>query len=92
MATWQHRVVRTIHTTGDCTEEFYSIHEVHAGLDSDDPNIINAVTEHPVAPSGESLSSLRWVLNKMLESLDAPVLDAEDIMGQPMYDRNSKKA
>jgi hypothetical protein len=65
---WNYRVIRQ--TKG--VETFLAIHEVY--LDSvGNPT---AITKEPVEVMGENEDELRWVLDRMREALDRPVLEA----------------
>ena len=76
---WNHRVVRrelpaAEAGAADATHE-YSIREAYYGLGGDPQSV--SWTANPIAPYGESLEGLRWVLEKMLEALDKPILDEQ---------------
>lgn len=65
---WNYRVMRHV---GD-GEEWLGIHEVYY----DDNGKPNGHTEDEIAPtSDEGVDGLRWVLDRMMEALDKPVLD-----------------
>jgi hypothetical protein len=66
---WNHRVIKE----GDEADSWYAIHEVYYDRDSKD--LVQGWTENPVRVIGDSLEDLRWTLEKMLESLDKPVID-----------------
>ena len=67
--TWDYRIVRRIHDTG---EIFYGIHEVHYDKDQTPVNL----TENPQpVVSDEGIEGVRWHLEHMLEALGKPVLD-----------------
>ena len=61
---WNYRVVRTKFPDG---EEEFGIHEMY--YDSDAP------TADPVPVVGESINHLRWILDRMREALDKPVIE-----------------
>ena len=86
MSTWNHRVVRrtTEHVLGGKTfaETVYGIHEVHSS--EEDPDRIGLWTVDPVDVVCSDLEGLRWTLEHMLAALDKPVLDYEDMVGEPM--------
>ena len=65
MATWEHRVYRR-KAHPSYGEWEYSIREDYGE---------RGYTKDAIAPYGESLESLRWVLTKMLKALDKPVLE-----------------
>ena len=64
---WNYRVVKD--------GEFYSIHEAYYNKGNDKAR---SITETSVLPVGEDVKELRWILERMLEALDKPVLDYED--------------
>jgi len=66
---WNHRVLA--HDCGD--EMYFQIHEV---LYTDD--IPDGYTEKGISVGGESISSLKWTLNKMKKCLSKPILWAGD--------------
>lgn len=70
---WNHRVVRR--TAPPITKNgppyvYYEIHEVYY-----DEQGMMGMTQEPINPHGESLEDLKWVLEKMLASLEKPVID-----------------
>ena len=69
---WNHRVIKK----GDGDYSWYAIHEVHYDRDSKD--LVQGWTENPVPVMGETVEELRWTLEKMLESLDKPIIDKTD--------------
>ena len=64
---WNHRVIRRTSETGSVS---YQIHEVYY----DEQDRVEAWTESPVAPMGETLHELRDELGQFLRALDSPVL------------------
>jgi len=52
---------------------YYQIHEVY--YENDKPQLY---TEYAVSVGGEDKKELEWVLDKMKESLDKPILKAYD--------------
>ena len=54
----------------------YAIHEAHYTTPGRASGPCS-ITVDPIAPSSEDIDGLRWVLQKMLQSLDKPVLDYE---------------
>lgn len=66
--TWNYRVIRKEHESGDVT---FQIHEVYY----DDEGAIETWTANSVYPSGESLSELREDIEHFLAALDEPVLE-----------------
>ncbi|NJO61077.1 MAG: hypothetical protein HC836_23285 [Richelia sp. RM2_1_2] len=72
--TWNYRVVskpNTCHLTKDEEPYFCGIHEVYYDTDGN----ITACTENPVEVVGSDMEEIRWVLSKMSEALDKPVLN-----------------
>jgi hypothetical protein len=73
---WNYRVVKRQFKTLTGEDEIeYAIHEAYY----DEDKKPNGVTENAVTVHAESKESLRWVLEKMIESLDKPVLDYDDL-------------
>ena len=66
---WNHRVIKK----GNEAYSWYAIHEVYYDRDSKD--LVQGWTENPVPVIGDSLEDLRWTLERMLESLDKPIID-----------------
>lgn len=66
---WNYRVIRHVKNN----EEFYHVHEVYY----DDNGTPTMVSTEPIAPYAESVEDLKWVLERMLEALDKPILDYE---------------
>lgn len=67
---WNHRVMKS----KDGEDDYYQIHEVYYN-NKGEPD---SWTKNGVTVGAESVEGLRWVLEKMLESLDKEVLDYED--------------
>lgn len=81
MSTWNHRVVKQTYKG----EVAYAIHEVHSSVDN--PELTGSCTIDPVAPSADEVEGdygLRWVLLRMLDALDKPVLDYDNLTGHRM--------
>ncbi len=84
---WNHRVVRRVFPIPEVMRKEYGeteimlyIHEAHYDPVGDKlDGKVNGITEDAVCIMGEDVESLRWVLNKMLEALDKPVLDYDEI-------------
>ncbi len=55
-------------------EEYFQIHEVYYNKAGQH----HSYTKDPIDPIGDDLEALRWVLTKMLECLDKPVLTEAD--------------
>jgi len=71
---WNHRV---IHQRVKCLEEWedqFSIHEVYY---DEFGNPINHTID-AISPKGDSIEDLKWVLDKMQESLKHPILSYEN--------------
>ena len=73
--TWNHRVVRRVWDSGETT---YAIHEAYYELGQ----LADSITNDPVAVVGDNVEELRTTLQWMLNSLDKPVLNYEDIVGE----------
>ena len=79
---WNYRVIRTVNKTPELLRRnnpdvgefdiFYSIHDVYY---DDNKDIANIGRESPV--EGEDIEELKWILQKMLEACDKPVIDHE---------------
>lgn len=81
---WNHRVVRSESLEG---EVLYGIHEAHYDSEKDaEAGNVAATTVHAVDVVAESVEGLRWVLEKMLASLDKPVLDGHELKAGPEGD------
>ena len=63
---WNYRIIET----EENGEIFLNIHEVYYDKDGTP----NGYTENPVTVNGEVVEDLKWVLNKMIECLDKPIL------------------
>ena len=70
MSGWNHRVLA--HRYGDQVE--FQIHEVYY----DDNDLRSSYTAEGVSVSADEPEGLIWVLDKMRECLDKPILDAKD--------------
>ena len=71
MTHWNYRVVHRLHKHPKGDEHVYAIHEAYynsAGL-------VEAVTQNPVEPWGETLEELKTSLQRMNEALAKPILD-----------------
>ena len=80
---WNYRVMRHAPDPSRGQHEaWYAIHEVYYRDDSVDDRTADVsetkYTQEQVAMLGEDLDELRWMLAKMLEALDKPVLDYQD--------------
>lgn len=73
---WNHRVMKRI--SPDTGEPMYQIHEVFYYTDEDGKSgLVAGWTENGVAPFGLSEKKLRKDLQRMLDSMNKPVLDYE---------------
>ena len=70
MSTWNHRVLAQ--TEGDGI--YFQIHEVYY----DNEGKPDGFTKDGISVGGDSLESLSWVLERMKECLDKPVLSYSD--------------
>lgn len=73
---WNYRVIRRVYKNllGE-EEEDYSIHETYY----DANNEPNAITVKPISVSADDVDGLRWILKKMSEAVEKPVLDYDKI-------------
>lgn len=62
---WSYRVSKQTMRNGD---EIFAIRDFY-GKDC------TGWSQNEIAPSGDSVEDLRWVMTKMLEALDKPVID-----------------
>jgi hypothetical protein len=67
---WNHRVLA--HKDGD--EMYFQIHEVYYDKDGKP----DSYTANGVSVGHESLDGIKWVLDKMKECLDKPILSVEN--------------
>jgi len=67
---WNHRILA--HKDGD--EMYFQIHEVYY----DKEGKPNSYTLNGVSVGAESLDGINWVLDKMKECLDKPILSVEN--------------
>ncbi len=75
---WNYRVIGdSAPTGGGDFEDVLTIHEVY--YDSNDAP--HSWSADPMWPQGESLDGLRAELNRMLEALDKPIINKEDLPG-----------
>jgi hypothetical protein len=68
---WNYRVMRRVDPDGT---DWFAIHEVYY----DAAGNPDGYTENPVDVSGDSLEGLSWVLDRMREALNKPILDEEE--------------
>lgn len=82
---WNHRVCKRTYPNG---ETYYEIHECYyepeEPVDGKPWGIGEACRSgptpdgsHSIPPNAEDIEDLRWLLTKMLEALDKPVIDYE---------------
>lgn len=67
---WNHRLM--VEQTDE--EVYFSIHEVHYDMNGK----LKGYTEKPVSVTSESLEGVKWVLDKMAECLQKPILWSGD--------------
>ena len=67
---WNYRILQY----PDGEDNFFQIHEVYYN-DKGEPN---SYTANGVTVAGESKESLKWVLEKMEEALDKPILSEKN--------------
>jgi len=77
MGTWNYRILRTEHESGDV---LFRIHEVYYS----DGGTIESWTLDPVLPSGESASELREDIRYFLSAFRKPVLEEAHENGKPI--------
>ena len=83
--TWNHRLMRRkyTHPVTQETETTLAIHEVYYRDDTVDDTCISSedvgYTEEPVAVMGETIDEVRQTLRLMLDALDKPIIDYEDV-------------
>lgn len=80
MSYWNYRVVRKVYPPGidGEREHVLGIHEVYY----DDDGKPEMVTENRMDAHGETLDELRTDLRWMMEALDKPVLEYDEIGGK----------
>jgi hypothetical protein len=64
---WNYRVVKSKDDDG---EEYFAIHEVYYNKDGS----IKLMTEEPVSVGSDTAEGIKWVLQKMVDSLKEEVL------------------
>lgn len=67
---WNHRVVKTKDDTF-MDGSSYAIHEVYY----DDDGNVDGMSRNPQPIIAESITDLRWILERMLESLDKEIIE-----------------
>jgi len=72
MRTWNHRVVRKVHSDHN---DSYKVHEVYYYPG----DTVHDFNDRAEGPYGDTLEELKRVLTCMLCALDKPVLDWEDL-------------
>ena len=72
MSHWNHRVVRQTHKNGEIT---HGIHEVFY----DNDNTVNGCTLEPTNASCETVEELREYVQWMLDCIDKPILEFNEI-------------
>lgn len=69
---WNHRIIRHIEQRTHMDDGiYYAIHEVYY----DEDGKVNGWTEEPIRIMEESLDDLKVTLQRLIESLDKPVID-----------------
>ena len=84
MGTWNHRIM--LHKAGSVEKnpalkwgEYLAIHEVHYD-DNGNPEMASKDALGILGDEGkDSLSSIKWILEKMMEALDKPILDYDTL-------------
>ena len=74
---WNHRVVHRVWP--ETGEHEYAIHEAHYYEGRGPREMPDAVTQNAVQAYGSTLEELRETLERMLRSLDAPVVEYEEV-------------
>ncbi len=64
---WNHRILAKKYESGEIE---FQIHEVYYDIKGKP----NGYTANPIAIIGDSLSDIKWTLNKMIECCDKPIL------------------
>ena len=82
---WNYRVVyhpSSTYKVGEVEferEEYVAIHEVHYDKDGN-PELVTEEARNIIGDEGsDSLISIKWTLDKMLEALQKPILDYETL-------------
>lgn len=70
---WNYRVIK--HVAPKTNEVFLQLHEVYYSDQDSEPN---GVTIDAVTVGGETTDEIKWVLEKMAEALEKPILDYSD--------------
>jgi hypothetical protein len=71
---WTYRVIRVRNETSESGYSF-AIHEVYYSENSGTPR---SWTENPVDVSAEDPGGLQWVLDRMRDALNRPILEERD--------------
>lgn len=75
--TWNYRLCKEAHSAGMQNEEVvYTFREVYYREDGS----ISAFSEAPAFPYSNSFDEMKWVLEKMQESLNKEVLDLDKLL------------
>lgn len=80
--TWNYRVIKQEHPEETTT---YAIYEVYY----DEQDNIQFITKNPVDPHGETIEELRGNLEYMLQALNKPVLNMNEL--DKLFAENSEK-
>lgn len=68
--TWNHRVLK--HKDGE--DNWYQIHEVYYDKEGN----VDGYTKDGASVGGNSLEELKWVLEKMLESIEKEIIEYKE--------------
>lgn len=73
---WNYRVIKSVHSWSDYTEETYAIHEVYYRADGS----IRGWTDEPARPTADTLEDLKSVLEMFKVAFDKPVLNKDELI------------
>lgn len=88
---WNHRVMKTANPFGD----EYVIAEVYYNEQDDGTEVIEGWAigtddYRGMKPWGDSVEELHWVLQRMIEACDKPVLDEAELLARVEQDERNK--
>ena len=69
---WNHRVLVAQDKRG---ELYFNVHEVYYNNETKKPD---GYTTNPITIGGEDIEAIKWVIDKIKESLDKPTLWGDD--------------
>jgi hypothetical protein len=73
---WNYRVIHSSGVHGGEPWDYFAIHEVYYKKEESPDDVPRSCSSDPdTVGSEEGVEGLRWILTKMLESLDKPVLE-----------------